>query len=744
MKCFKQILCWFLLSTSLSYSQVTKEVRFYTITDRIQQPTNFFPGNVFAGANISIATNSWGQITISGSAGGGTTILVRTNSVDLANSGTINFVSGVTGYVSLGTVFLGVSAAGGGGLGDVTNAQLLTVSNQLNVASNYLQGVSSAITNQFRNDITSISNQFKTDITILQGATNGLAAQILVVSNQLTVASNYFEVLSLAVTNRFRFDITAISNITVAITNQFRTDITSISNITDAITNRFRLDITSISNQFKLDITNLQGATNGLRTDVLNLQTATNNFTTTNANLANHINNVATNTIKYLTNIWGDVGRGFGGLANNQVLKYNSTSGTWTNGTDDTAAGTVVSNFVVTTHGQAFVTNILSIGQTNHVNAIAGIISLLPTNPIGNWAMTIDKDWKPRLTNIFSLTNVVAGQVMSIDNVSGNFVTWTNTTPSAGGGGLTTNANQFGASVTLTIKDGLLITNPVVTGTISLSNSSAGVAVTNSLSLGATNIAARMFPAWRDDRGRISVVQPSFMNNRIITFQPSATTVIGSYGLTIPVNLGGVTVSHPPPTEQWPYTVQLATPATSNACAGTFSSIDIATAGTRFGLNGYFFATEFLSTNQLAQAALTAPEGNRAFIGFTSTANPNLTNLVQTTNATGSYVGLYLDSGNSAGFFLSARDGTAGEFRTNTGLNFVATNLYQFYLHNAPTSKFINWKLDNLTAGTTAFGMFSNSVPTNMMKFGYVIRNGTTVVHSIRFSKMYLESPINP
>jgi len=744
MKCFKQILCWFLLSTSLSYSQVTKEVRFYTITDRIQQPTNFFPGNVLAGANISIATNSWGQITISGSAGGGTTILVRTNSVDLANSGTINFVSGVTGYVSLGTVFLGVSAAGGGGLGDVTNAQLLTVSNQLNVASNYLQGVSSAITNQFRNDITSISNQFKTDITILQGATNGLAAQILVVSNQLTVASNYFEVLSLAVTNRFRFDITAISNITVAITNQFRTDIASISNITDAITNRFRLDITSISNQFKLDITNLQGATNGLRTDVLNLQTATNNFTTTNANLANHINNVATNTIKYLTNIWGDVGRGFGGLANNQVLKYNSTSGTWTNGTDDTAAGTVVSNFVVTTHGQAFVTNILSIGQTNHVNAIAGIISLLPTNPIGNWAMTIDKDWKPRLTNIFSLTNVVAGQVMSIDNVSGNFVTWTNTTPSAGGGGLTTNANQFGASVTLTIKDGLLITNPVVTGTISLSNSSAGVAVTNSLSLGATNIAARMFPAWRDDRGRISVVQPSFMNNRIITFQPSATTVIGSYGLTIPVNLGGVTVSHPPPTEQWPYTVQLATPATSNACAGTFSSIDIATAGTRFGLNGYFFATEFLSTNQLAQAALTAPEGNRAFIGFTSTANPNLTNLVQTTNATGSYVGLYLDSGNSAGFFLSARDGTAGEFRTNTGLNFVATNLYQFYLHNAPTSKFINWKLDNLTAGTTAFGMFSNSVPTNMMKFGYVIRNGTTVVHSIRFSKMYLESPINP
>ena len=738
MKCFKQILCWFLLSTSLSYSQVTKEVRFYTITDRIQQPTNFFPGNVFAGANISIATNSWGQITISGGAGGGTNALIQTNGVNVGSIGTLNFVSGVTGYVSGVDIFLGINAAGGGGgLGDVTNAQLLTVSNQLtfasnyfetkiNLGSNYFEGLSSAVTNRFRLDIGAISN-------ITTAITNQFRNDIGAISNITTV-----------ITNQFRSDIGAISNITAAITNRFRQDITSISNITDAITNRFRLDITSISNQFKLDITNLQGATNGLRTDVLNLQTATNNFTTTNANLASHINNVATNTIKYLTNIWGDVGRGFGGLANDQVLKYNSTSGTWTNGTDNTAAGTVVSNFVVTTHGQAFVTNILSIGQTNHVDAISGIISLLPTNPIGNWAMTIDKDWKPRLTNIFSLTNVVAGQVMSINGVSGNFVTWTNTTPSAGGGSLTTNANQFGASVELTIKNGLLITNPVVTGTISLSNSSAGIAVTNSLSFGATNIAARVIPTWWDDRGMVFNVQASLMNNRIITYQPSATTVIGSYGLTIPVNLGGVTVSHPPPTEQWPYMVQLATPATSNATAGTFSSIDIATAGTRFGLNGYFFSTEFLSTNRLAQAALTAPAGNRAFIGFTSTANPNLTNLVQTTNATGSYVGLYLDSGNSAGFFLSSRDGTAGEFRTNTGLNFVATNLYQFYLHNAPTSKFINWKLDNLTAGTTAFGMFSNSVPTNMMKFGYVIRNGTTVVNSIRFSKMYLESPLNP
>lgn len=107
-----KILVSLLLSCSVCLGQVTKEVRYYTITDAIQQPINFFPGNVFAGANISIATNSLGQITITGSGGGGgTNILVRTNSIDLANSGTLNFVSGITGYVSAGNVFLGVNAA---------------------------------------------------------------------------------------------------------------------------------------------------------------------------------------------------------------------------------------------------------------------------------------------------------------------------------------------------------------------------------------------------------------------------------------------------------------------------------------------------------------------------------------------------------------------------------------------------------------------------------------------------------
>lgn len=53
----------------------------------------------------------------------------------------------------------------------------------------------------------------------------------------------------------------------------------------------------------------------------------------------NAIRSTATNTIKWLTNIWGDVARGFGSLSDGQVLKYHSASSTWTNGTDNTSAG---------------------------------------------------------------------------------------------------------------------------------------------------------------------------------------------------------------------------------------------------------------------------------------------------------------------------------------------------------------------------------------------------------------------
>jgi len=784
----------FLLSCLPALAQVTKPVQVYSTSGQLQWPPSFFMTNVFASGGTTLSFDSLGRMTISSASGSGTNTYYTTNGVLLGQAGTLNFTAGLTGYVSGSEIFVGNSVAGGG---DVTTAQLLVVSNQMIASSNYsftAIGVS--------------SNKFQTDVTNLQGATNGLHARV----GNLEGA-----------TNGLAAQILAVSNITIVASNKFNTD-----------------------------VSNLQGATNS--------------FNTTNANLANHINNVATNTIKWLTNIWGDVARGFGGLANNQVLTYDSSSGTWTNKTPSAGSGSPGGNagaiqfnqsgafegtndlYYDRTNGMGYLSgltpswtiyklgsgvstvrvesgqiqllspsadpqlniavrnaaggisgglnintnrvtgalsNHMSLGSpsvfwnTSHINyAVAyQAMQLGGTNGGSSTIFSNNGIFRPTNVFVFNVTNPIAGQVFKFHSVTYNgngsaLIALTNDVDNSGGGGggfigidsTTSNIiHQSSATNTTNVvieqRIGQLVPSFVYRdsngvslieidnkGFINISRNIMDfnkLAPTNYHTIGLDSYAGReLLESW-GDQGISTAYQPSFFNNRITMFQPSATTVIGSYGLTIPVNLGGVTVSHPPPTEQWPYAVQLATPATSNACAGTFSSIDMTTMGTRFGFNGYFFATEFLSTNRLVQHTLTAPVGNRLFIGRTSTANPALTNIVNTTNATGQYAGLYCDSGWTNQFFLSVRDGTA-EFRTNTGIYFVATNLYQFYMFQAPTSKFLGWKLKDMTSNTTASGWFSNNVPTNMMKFGYLIRNGTTVVNSVRFSKIYVEAPLSP
>ena len=121
-----------------------------------------------------------------------------------------------------------------------------------------------------------------------------------------------------------------------------------------------------------------------------------------------------------------------------------------------------------------------------------------------------------------------------------------------------------------------------------------------------------------------------------------------------------------------------------------------------------------------------------------------LTNaLVVTTNATGQYVGLMVDTKQSTNIFITSRDASA-EFRTNTQMAFIATNIYKFYLFNAPTSRFVGWRLDDAFTGGTRSGWFSNNVPTNFMAGGIITKNGTNRANDVRFSRLYLQAPLAP
>jgi hypothetical protein len=148
-----------LLSVISSFSQVTKEVRYFNLSGVIQQPTNFFSVNIRAGTNVVFETNTSGQLTISG------------------------------------------SSSGGGG-GDVTTAQLLVVSNQLNVASN-----------KFNTDITNLQALVITSgaIDMDFGAAPGSDIATTVITGQTTIKTNsYIIVRKMAIATSDHSDFDAV------------------------------------------------------------------------------------------------------------------------------------------------------------------------------------------------------------------------------------------------------------------------------------------------------------------------------------------------------------------------------------------------------------------------------------------------------------------------------------------------------------------------------------------------------
>lgn len=107
----------------------------------------------------------------------------------------------------------------------------------------------------------------------------------------------------------------------------------------------------------------------------------------------------------------------------------------------------------------------------------APILKLLGTNGNAFVGFTAPDNWLPTNLFSFSLTNVVAGQVLKVSSVSISSgiatIVLTNDVDNSSGG-IQTNANQFGAAVVITVKDGVLLTNLNNFGTLNLTNGAGG------------------------------------------------------------------------------------------------------------------------------------------------------------------------------------------------------------------------------------------------------------------------------
>jgi hypothetical protein len=250
-------------------------------------------------------------------------------------------------------------------------------------------------------------------------------------------------------------------------------------------------------------------------------------------------------------------------------------------------------------------------------------------------------------------------------------------------------------------------------------------------------------PTWTDEYKRQWDVGPAIWATEQYYVAPGSGTAVFSHGGTT-ANTGGTTISHEAPDEKKPYMVKVASAATSNSVGGISHNVNLWNSGAHNGssrVGGAFFFSRWMITNNLA--GIVGGGAPRFFVGLANAASPNLTNIVITTNATGQYMGLMGDIGNSLNLFITCRDATA-EFRTNTGINFVATNLYEFSLDEPNTNRFVRWSLRNVTARLEASGLFSNNVPTNFMKMTILTKNGTNRANEIYFSKMYLNPAQSP
>lgn len=529
------------------------------------------------------------------------------------------------------------------------------------------------------------SNVLRTDISNLQGATNGLLARVNNLdgaTNGLTTRANNLE----GATNGLNGRVTAQ-------TNTFRTDISNLQGGTNGLGS----SITVVSNAFRTDVSNLQGSTNGLRTDVLNLQGGTNGLRTDVVNLQAATNNIDDDFVNFddADGLWTAIKIGPALEELNDSINVGVPNGTgakvhwsqllgvpagFSDGTDDGGGGGGWSGYDAPATNATFWSS-----DTNRTNVIIA-------QRIG------------QAVPMFSVRGSNNIPILEIDNLG--FFSITN--------GLTN---------------------------YSLGNTRA--APNNTLVMGIQRHGGMDFPVWTDDGRRSYTPQPALFDTDVYYIAPGSATAVFSHGGTT-VNTGGTTISHEDADELKPYRVKVASAATSNSVGGISHNVNLWNAGAHNGssrVGGAFFFTRWMITNNIA--GIVGGGAPRWFVGVANAASPNLTNIVNTTNATGQYLGLMGDIKQSLNMFLTCRDASA-EFRTNTGINFVATNSYEFSMSQPHTNRFVRWTLRDLTARLEASGTFSNNVPTNFMKMTILCKNGTNRANEIYFSKLYLNPTQNP
>lgn len=245
------------------------------------------------------------------------------------------------------------------------------------------------------------------------------------------------------------------------------------------------------------------------------------------------------------------------------------------------------------------------------------------------------------------------------------------------------------------------------------------------LAVYAKKVAGRMMPKAKAPSGVSYALQCSFFQQivyLIITNTAGSSTSFGCTQTLVGTGNSGTT-------EDLGIRTKASTAAAIGSNAGVNSNSNLVRRGTvANGSNGFFFAGRWALDDASYELA-------RLFVGMT---NGTYAGMVTVDQPTGNHVGFHRLPGDAT-WFVTRGSGAAGG-RVDTGMPFVPGHLYDGYLYTPPGAAA---DIDDLTAGTTAEGSITGALlPTagTTMKFGCAVGAIDAAVHSISFSRFYVEA----
>jgi hypothetical protein len=223
-----------------------------------------------------------------------------------------------------------------------------------------------------------------------------------------------------------------------------------------------------------------------------------------------------------------------------------------------------------------------------------------------------------------------------------------------------------------------------------------------------------------------------------VVIAPNTTTSVTVIGNSV---TSAGTLSHPAADNTYGWMTNFATAAAINSTAGTGNNATIWRRGASSANAAGFFLVCRLGLPDASYNETGASTGARVWVGLTS---GTVASMVTSDTPAGDYCGFHRCHVNGGQQHTNWRFKMRDNVTTSdadTGLVFTAQNVYVAYIYCMAGDSTIYWRIDNITAGTTAAGSTSSNAPrtTINMRAGLQVGTVNATARNIRMAILSTE-----